>query len=72
MKKLLTIVSVLMLTISCRTNQHIKALAVGMANLNNYAPKSTVDNETTTLKQADRQDEKPVVLKRAMRRPAVI
>lgn len=72
MKKLLTILSILMLAISCSTNQHIKASAVGMANMNNYAPKSTVDKETTTLKQAGRQDEKPVVLKRAMRRPAVI
>lgn len=41
MKKLFTIVSILMLAISCSTNQHINtASSIGLVNLENYAAKT--------------------------------
>ena len=43
MKKLFTIVTILMLAISCSTNQHISASSIGLVNLENYAAKSTAD-----------------------------
>jgi hypothetical protein len=44
MKKLFTIVTILMLAISCSTNQHINtASSIGLVNLENYAAKSTAD-----------------------------
>lgn len=44
MKKLLTYVSFLMLAISCNsTNQHMSTSAIGLVNLQFFAPKSAID-----------------------------
>src|SRR4051794_34659714 len=43
MKKLFTIVTILILAISCTTNQHISASSIGLVNLQNFAAKSTAD-----------------------------
>ncbi len=44
MKKFFTIGTILMLTISCSTNQHINtASSIGLVNLENYAAKTTAN-----------------------------
>jgi len=42
MKKLFVLASIVFLAISCNTNQHISASAIGLANLENYAAKSNL------------------------------
>jgi len=42
MKKLFLFASILLLAISCNTNQHISASAIGLVNLENYAAKSNI------------------------------
>jgi hypothetical protein len=44
MRKLFTIVTILILAISCSTNQHMNtASSIGLANLENYAAKTTAN-----------------------------
>ena len=80
MKKLLTYVSLLLLTISCNTNQHMSASDNGVINLESPAAKSNVaipatmpaSQQMNVVKENNVNAAKPVVLKRVMRRPAVI
>jgi hypothetical protein len=58
MKKLFLFASILMLAISCNTNQHISASAIGLSNLENYAAKSNLylPNDFNYLVITNQQD----------------
>ena len=75
MKKLLTYVSFLLLAVSCNTNKTVvarvpKAPATNMEEVV-IKPEETKNAAVNVVKEIS-ADAKPVVLKRTMRRPAVI
>ncbi len=43
MKKLITCLSILLLAVSCNTNKHVSAAAIGLVNLDHYAVKENAD-----------------------------
>ena len=77
MKKLLTYISLLFLVISCSTNKQMSISDVKSINPEGNAKKSNtiavpVQLNVPQANVVKTADAKPVVLKRMMRRPAVI